>query len=348
MLRRRKEAVVDRESLACKVRGAAGNRHFPNTGPVLILFIRGHFDSHSSLAQHFSLPMSSLFYDWLAPSAAAPKKAASVAAPNMAPPIIMSALAPPPPKATVALALDAVANVAEQAWVAVPTLQDARAKDYAHRRLTHMAKSQPDVVFSAMLREPEMLTRDAERIMTKEWATAKHARNAIPSFQGEPRRLDPVFMEDAKPPPKRPESWTGEAQRARRMAKARAEGRAIRSYTRTIVQADGSRTREQLGNFAKQYNQDLVTDREVATQRHEELLGALKSPPPKKAKGAPAPAPRPNMTPEEKKAQGAPAPAPRPKMTPEEKKAATAERLVKAKTKAAANAEYWAKKAASY
>ena len=191
-----------------------------------------------------------------------------------------------------AVALDAVAIVAEQAWVAEPTLQDVRAKNFAHREFAIMAKSQPEAVLSAMLQEPDALTIEAEHIMRVEWAKAKSTRIVIPSFQAEPRRLDPVFMQDAKPPPKRPESWSAEAQRARRVAKAKTEGRAIRSYTRTIVQADGSRTREQLTNFAERYNNNLETDREAAAQKHEELLGALKSPPPKKAKGAAAPRPK--------------------------------------------------------
>ena len=66
------------------------------------------------------------------------------------------------------------------------------------------------------------------------------------------------------------------------VAKAKTEGRQIRSYTRTIVQADGSRTREQLTDFAERYNNNLEADREVAARRHEELLGAMISPPPTK------------------------------------------------------------------
>ena len=187
--------------------------------------------------------------------------------------------------------------------------------------------SDPNAVFASLLRDPDSLTERAEEILTEEWAVAKKAPMAIPSFQGEPHRLEPEPSTTApstttpttkaapKPPPP---SWSGAAQRARRARIAASEGRTIRTYTKTIVEADGNRTREQLTN--------METD---ATRRHEELMGAIRPPPASKARTS-APS------------------APRPKLTAEEKKAAAAARKEKAAAKAQMNAEYWANKAKSF
>ena len=170
-----------------------------------------------------------------------------------------------------------------------------------------------------------------------ESSTTRHSQ-----FQGVLHRLepDPVAAPEAVPQPTAaaasstdpapaavakgaplppPSSWSGAAQRARRERRAAAEGRAIRVYTRTIVQADGNRTREQ-----------LTAMETVATQRHNELMGAIRPPPASKAKTS------------------APPQAPPPKLTATEKKAATALRTEKAAAKARANAEYWVQKAAGY
>ena len=210
-----------------------------------------------------------------------------------------------------------VNSIAQQAWDYVPEIQDARAKDIAHRDLLRMASSNPNSVMVALLRDPAALTIDAQAIMHHEWEIAKKASVAIPPFQGEAHRLEPPPAKSAPHPP--PPSWSAAAQRARRAAKASSQGRTLRVYTRAIVQADGDSTREQLRVMET-----------AAVERHNELMGASSKPPPaKKAKGA-SPA------------------APPPKLTATEKKAAAAERKAKAAAKASANADYWAQKAASY
>ena len=226
-----------------------------------------------------------------------------------------------------AKARQAVNAVAREAWNYEPYIQKARAKDVAQREKRRRASSDSDAVIASLLQDPGTLTQEAQRIMHREWEVAKKAPLAIPPFQGEPHRLEPepttpapttpgAFKAAPKPPPP---SWSASAQRARREAKAAAEGRTIRVYTRTIVQADGNRTREQ-----------LTAMETVAMQRHNELMGAIRPPPASKAKTS------------------APPQAPRPKLTATEKKAATALRTEKAAAKAKANAEYWVKKAAGY
>ena len=218
---------------------------------------------------------------------------------------------------------------AEEGWYTTPSIQDARAKDIAHRNMLRMAQSDPNTVMAVLLRDPEALVNEAQEIMHHEWEVAKKAPSVISPFIGKAHRLEPAEATQPTQPnnatqPKAaplppPPSWSASAQRQRREAKAAAQGRTLRAYTRTIVQADGDHTRAQLTNLET-----------VAEATHNELMGAICKPPPaQKAKGA-SPA------------------APRPKLTATEKKAAAAQRNEKAAAKAKANVEYWTQKASSY
>ena len=225
------------------------------------------------------------------------------------------------------LAMDIVDTVAEEAWNYTPPVQEARAKDIAHRNMRRQAQSDPDAVMAVLLRDPGTLVNQAQNIIHEEWEAATKAPSAISPFIGQPHRLEPELTLDGppRPPPaKAPQpSQTAEVQRARRAAKAKADGRTLRQWVRHAVAKDGDQTREQLSNFTEHYNA-------TSARRHDELLGAIaKTPPAKKAKAS-TPA------------------APRPKLTAEQKATAKAERRQTAESKAKANANYWAEKAAGF
>ena len=219
----------------------------------------------------------------------------------------------------------AVAREASQAWNYTPTVQQVRAKNMAKRALTAKAGTNPTEVMAALLQDPEALNPAAEVILRMEWAKAKFTNSG--SFTGQPRRLEPEFMLDGPPrapPAKAPQpSQSAEVQRARRAAKAKANGRTLRQWVRHAVAKDGDQTREQLSNFTEHYDA-------TSARRHDELLGAIaKTPPAKKAKAS-TPA------------------APRPKLTAEQKATAKMERRQAAEAKAKANSKYWTEKAASF
>ena len=83
---------------------------------------------------------------------------------------------------------------AEEGWYTTPSIQDARAKDIAHRNMLRMAQSDPNTVMAVLLRDPEALVNEAQEIMHHEWEVAKKAPSVISPFTGQPRRLEPELM----------------------------------------------------------------------------------------------------------------------------------------------------------
>ena len=132
------------------------------------------------------------------------------------------------------LAMYIVDTVAEEAWNYTPPVQEARAKDIAHRNMRHTAQNDPDTVMAVLLRDPDTLVHEAQEIMHHEWEVAKTAPSAISPFSGKAHRLEPAEATQPTQPnsatqPKAaplppPPSWSASAQRQRREAKAAAHG----------------------------------------------------------------------------------------------------------------------------